>query len=89
MEDEAERAAPPPRTTLTPWRIGAADQPRAERTGRSRVVNDERLAAADGGRRGPRLGPGPLLDDDELAAGVVDAGPSRPTTTCSGNTSSP
>ena len=31
--------ARPRRTTLTPWRIGAADQPRAERTGRSRVVN--------------------------------------------------
>jgi hypothetical protein len=25
--------------TLTPWRIGAADHPRADRTGRSRVVN--------------------------------------------------
>ena len=27
------------RTVLTPWRIGAVAQPRAERTGRSRVVN--------------------------------------------------
>jgi hypothetical protein len=28
----------PDRTVLSPWRIGAADHPRAERTGRSRVV---------------------------------------------------
>lgn len=28
----------PERTVLTPWRTGAADQPRLERTGRSRVV---------------------------------------------------
>src|SRR5687767_2972916 len=35
---------------------------------------DERLAPADGGGRGPGLGPGPLLDDHELAPGVVLTG---------------
>ena len=64
----------PDRTVLTPWRIGPADQPRAVRTGRSRVVNTSAVALGDQRGRGPGLGPGPLLDDDELAAGVVDTG---------------
>ena len=34
----------------------------------------EGVTLADDGRRAAGLGPGPLLDDEELAAGVVDAG---------------
>ena len=64
----------PDRTMLTPWRIGAADQPagRAHRAVAGR--EHQRLALPDDGRRRPGLRPRPLLDDDELAAGVVVAG---------------
>ena len=61
----------PDRTTLTPWRIGALLQPRRPRTGRSRVVNTRPWPRGSVSVRGPRLGPGPLLDHDELAALVV------------------
>ena len=38
----------------------------------------ETVALGYGHRSGPRLRAGPLLDDDELAAGVVDLGPVQP-----------
>ena len=62
----------PVRTVLTPWRIGAA-RPAARRPDRP-VAGGEHdgVAVADRHRRRPRLGPRALLDDDELATGVVD-----------------
>ena len=61
----------PDRTTLTPWRIGALLQPRRPRTGRSRVVNTRPWPRGSVSVVARGLGPGPLLDHDELAALVV------------------
>ncbi len=57
--------------TETPCRTGAADQPRAERTGRSRVVNTSPWPCGTS-RAEPRdCALRPLLQQQELAAGVV------------------
>ena len=68
----------PDRSTLTPCRIGAADHPRADRTGRSRVVNTERVTLPDDGCGRAGLGARALLDDDEFGTGVVDTGRVEP-----------
>ena len=61
----------PVRTTLTPWRIGAADQPRFDSHRSVTRGEDQALTLPDDGRRRPRLRTRSLFDDDELAAGVV------------------
>ena len=58
-------------SVLTPWRIGAAVQPRVDRIGRSRVVKTIAVSSRDRQRRRSRLGAWALLDDDELPAAVV------------------
>ena len=65
----------PERTALTPWRIGAADQPARRRApGRSRVVNTTPWPCGIVDAVARDWARGSLLDDDELAAGVVGAG---------------
>ncbi len=60
--------------TDTPCRTGAADQPRRDGTGRSRVVNTSPCPCGISVDGPAGLGPGPLLEQQELAAGVVAAG---------------
>ncbi len=62
----------PERTTETPCRTGAADQPRC---GSHRAIaggEDQPVSVRDDGRRAPRLRPRALLVEQELAAGVID-----------------
>ena len=61
----------PLRTTDTPCRTGAADQPRLERTGRSRVVKTSPCPCGTRVDGAARLRPGTLLDEQELPARVV------------------
>ena len=80
----------PLRSTLTPWRMGAAAQPRAERTGRSRVVKTSAVAPLEHASPWPgdwARGRCSVITNSPPVKSAP--GRSRPITTWSGNTSSP
>ena len=67
----------PERTRLTPWRTAARVDAPGARTGRCRLANTTASPSPAEQRLADRLGPGPLLDEQELAALVVAAGPAQ------------
>ena len=64
----------PERITDTPWRTGAAVQPRSVGDRPVSGGEDQPVTLWDQRRGAPRLRPGPLLDQEELTAGVIGAG---------------